>query len=141
MGATLTYYYHLVEPGTFMYHCHVEATEHMQMGMLGNLYVRRGPGRTVRSGTCAAGTETCTQFAYNDGDGSTGYDVEYALQLGGFDPDSTTQLERPAAALRAHVGPLPDDQRPRLPGHHQCRAPLAGSRWRTAASCPRRSRR
>ena len=27
-------------PGTYMYHCHVEATEHMQMGMLGNLYVR-----------------------------------------------------------------------------------------------------
>ncbi len=23
-----------------MYHCHVEATEHMQMGMLGNLYVQ-----------------------------------------------------------------------------------------------------
>jgi hypothetical protein len=39
-GASLTYYYNLVEPGTFMYHCHVEATEHMQMGMLGNLYVR-----------------------------------------------------------------------------------------------------
>ena len=29
-------------PGTYMYHCHVEATEHMQMGMLGNLYVRPG---------------------------------------------------------------------------------------------------
>ena len=29
----------------------------------------------------------CTQFAYNDGDGSTGYDVEYPLQLGSFDPD------------------------------------------------------
>jgi FtsP/CotA-like multicopper oxidase with cupredoxin domain len=40
MGATLTYFYNVVEPGTYMYHCHVEATEHMQMGMLGNLYVR-----------------------------------------------------------------------------------------------------
>ena len=39
-GASITYYYKLVEPGTFMYHCHVEATEHMQMGMIGNLYVR-----------------------------------------------------------------------------------------------------
>ena len=28
-----------------MYHCHVEATEHMQMGMLGNLMC--GPGRTA----------------------------------------------------------------------------------------------
>ncbi len=48
MGATLTYYYHLVGPGTFMYHCHVEATEHMQMGMLGNLYVRAAQARSTR---------------------------------------------------------------------------------------------
>ncbi len=85
MGATLTYYYNLVEPGTFMYHCHVEATEHMQMGMLGNLYVRAAQNGTPL-GSCAGGAP-CTQFAYNDGDGSTGFDVEYALQLGSFDPD------------------------------------------------------
>lgn len=83
MGATLTYYYNLQDPGTYMYHCHVEATEHMQMGMLGNLYVRAAQAGPL--GTCGGGP--CTQFAYNDGDGSTGYDVEYALQLGGFDPD------------------------------------------------------
>ncbi len=45
MGASLTYFYNLVDPGTFMYHCHVEATEHMQMGMLGNLYVRPAQNR------------------------------------------------------------------------------------------------
>ena len=39
-GFSFTYYYNIVEVGTFMYHCHVEAPEHMQMGMLGNLYVR-----------------------------------------------------------------------------------------------------
>ncbi len=39
MGATLTYYYNAKDAGTYMYHCHVEATEHMQMGMLGNLFV------------------------------------------------------------------------------------------------------
>lgn len=27
------------------------------------------------------------KFVYNDGDGSTGYDVEYALQIHGFDPN------------------------------------------------------
>jgi len=84
MGASLTYYYHLVEPGTFMYHCHVEATEHMQMGMLGNLYVRPAQNGTSYEYPPLSG-KTYTQFAYNDGDGSTGYDVEYALQLGGFD--------------------------------------------------------
>lgn len=83
MGATLTYYYHLVVPGTYMYHCHVEASEHMQMGMLGNLYVRAAQSGPL--GSCRSGP--CTQFAYNDGDGSTGFDKEYALQLGSFDPE------------------------------------------------------
>jgi FtsP/CotA-like multicopper oxidase with cupredoxin domain len=84
-GASLTYFYNLAEPGTFIYHCHVEATEHMQMGMLGNLYVRPRQNGTAL-GTCAGGA-ACTKFVYNDGDGLTGYDVEYALQLGSFDPD------------------------------------------------------
>src|SRR3990172_7739891 len=50
MGATLTYYYNNVEPGTFIYHCHVEAAEHMQMGMLGNLYVRAAQDGTLVGG-------------------------------------------------------------------------------------------
>ncbi len=79
-GATLTYFYHLVGPGTYMYHCHVEATEHMQMGMLGNLYVR--PAQNGNTTLYPSGL-----YAYNDGDGTTGYDVEAALQLGSFDPE------------------------------------------------------
>jgi len=39
-GTTFVYYYQPMKPGTFFWHCHVEASEHMQMGMLGNLYVR-----------------------------------------------------------------------------------------------------
>ena len=54
MGASLTYYYNLQDPGTYMYHCHVEATEHMQMGMLGNLYVRPAQNGTPL-GVCAGG--------------------------------------------------------------------------------------
>jgi FtsP/CotA-like multicopper oxidase with cupredoxin domain len=105
MGATLTYYYKLVEPGTYMYHCHVEATEHMQMGMLGNLYVRAAQSwegypagaPTVPIGNLGLNDGVCNTadddtnvpcgYAYNDQDGSTAYDVEYPLQLGGFDPD------------------------------------------------------
>ena len=41
IGSTFTYYYKVLDPGTYMYHCHIEATEHMQMGMPGNLYVIR----------------------------------------------------------------------------------------------------
>ena len=86
MGASLTYYYNLQDPGTYMYHCHVEATEHMQMGMLGNLYVRPAQNGVFYEYPVASG-RSYDQFAYNDGDGSTGYDVEKALQLGSFDPE------------------------------------------------------
>ena len=77
MGASLTYYYKLNDPGTYMYHCHMEATEHMQMGMLGNLYVTPKQDGTLLNGY--------TKFVYNDGDGSTGYNKGYPLQLGGMD--------------------------------------------------------
>lgn len=81
MGASLTYYYKLNDPGTYMYHCHVEATEHMEMGMLGSLYVR-----SAQDGTpYLYNGKTYTRFAYNDGDGSTGYDVDYPIQISGFD--------------------------------------------------------
>jgi len=69
MGSSLTYFYHVVEPGTFLYHCHVEATEHMQMGMLGNLYVSPALG---------------ANYAYNDL--ATAFDREFPIQIHAFDP-------------------------------------------------------
>ena len=82
MGSSFTYYYKLNDPGTYMYHCHMEATEHMQMGMLGNLYITplqdNGPPRLYDG-------KTYSKFVFNDGDGSTGYDVAKALQLGSMD--------------------------------------------------------
>jgi FtsP/CotA-like multicopper oxidase with cupredoxin domain len=99
-GASLTYFYELVEPGTFLYHCHVEATEHMQMGMLGNLYVRASqswlgyPTNGIQAGNPAECDASGDQFpgvpcgyAYNDQDGTTAFDREFPLQLGGWDPD------------------------------------------------------
>lgn len=85
MGASLTYYYNIAEPGTYMYHCHVEATEHMQMGMLGNIYVKPAQNGTTLSDPDGSG-RSYNQFVYNDGDGSTGYDVEFPIQIGAFDP-------------------------------------------------------
>jgi FtsP/CotA-like multicopper oxidase with cupredoxin domain len=92
MGFTLTYYYNVVEPGTYMYHCHVEATEHMQMGMLGNLYVRpnqnkTGAGTGVPIAQLGGNTDPNAPYGYvyNDGDGSTAYDKEYPIQIGSFD--------------------------------------------------------
>jgi len=89
MGATLTYYYKNVEPGTYMYHCHVEAAEHMQMGMLGSLYVRAAQDKTTPGQPVCSGSPFLHQaglrYAYNDCDGSTRYNVDYALQIGSFD--------------------------------------------------------
>lgn len=98
MGSSLTYYYNVVRPGTYMYHCHVEAAEHMQMGMLGNLYVNAAqnklPVGTNLNGfihdVYAPGHQKAGEnfeYAYNDGDGSTFYDVDFPLQLGSFDPE------------------------------------------------------
>jgi FtsP/CotA-like multicopper oxidase with cupredoxin domain len=85
MGSTMTYYYNIVHPGTYIWHCHVEATEHMQMGMLGNLYVLPAQDGIELEFPPGSG-RTYTKFCYNDGDGSTGYDVTYPLQVEAFDP-------------------------------------------------------
>ena len=90
MGATLTYYYNIVEPGTYIYHCHVEATEHMEMGMLANLYVHPGQDVTGYGGdpnTVAGrkGGPGPWGYTYNDNDGTTGWDVEKAIQVSSFD--------------------------------------------------------
>lgn len=85
---SFTFYYRPLNAGTYMFHCHQEAAEHMQMGMLGNLYVR------PRQNKLADGTKFANNFihhtnytyAYNDGDGSTKYDVEFPIQIEGFDP-------------------------------------------------------
>lgn len=81
MGSSLSYFYNVTEPGTFLYHCHVEATEHMQMGMLGQIYVRPAQDGTLKT----YNGKNYTRFVYNDGDGSTGYNKSYALQLSSFD--------------------------------------------------------
>jgi len=94
-GATLTYYYQAKDAGTYMYHCHVEAAEHMQMGMLGNLYVRPRQNHcetiaddpALPGSVCPGSHVAGDMYAYNDGDGTTRYDVEYPIQIGSFDPD------------------------------------------------------
>ncbi len=88
MAASLTYYYNARDAGTYMYHCHVEAAEHMQMGMLGNLFVRPRQNKCLTNGTtCPPGHVDGNLYAFNDGDGSTRYDVEVPIQVGSFDPD------------------------------------------------------
>lgn len=87
MGASITYYYLVKQPGTYLYHCHVEATEHMQMGMLGNLYVRPKQNKLPDGTTFPNGYvhHTGDTYVYNDNDGSTAYDKEYPIQIATMD--------------------------------------------------------
>src|SRR5579885_921005 len=133
IGGSFTYYYLAPDAGTYFWHCHITPPEHLQMGMVGQLYVRprqdrvpvggdlytylgyqNGIGlptgtapdlRTVCnpaadilcSATMPAVNTGATQgldklgnpqrYLYNDGDGSTAYDVDYPIQMHGFDPN------------------------------------------------------
>jgi hypothetical protein len=47
----------------------------------------RLPAGALCNGTSPAGEGTTPNYVYNDGDGSTCYDVEYPIQMHGFDPN------------------------------------------------------
>src|SRR5438105_12727644 len=40
IGGSATYYYMAPDAGTYFYHCHITPPEHLQMGMVGQIYVR-----------------------------------------------------------------------------------------------------
>ena len=132
IGGSFTYYYLSPDAGTYFWHCHITPPEHLQMGMVGQLYVRPRQNRVPSGGNlytylgyqngigvpalsvdlrtacnpssdilCSAsmpavntgatqGTDKLgnpQKYTYNDGDASTAYDVEYPLQIHGFDPN------------------------------------------------------
>src|SRR6266446_2917766 len=119
IGASFTYYYLAPDAGTYFWHCHITPPEHLQMGMVGQLYVRPRQNRVapganlytaratqdtdLRTACVSANDILCSNplpiantgtthtagatYAYNDGDGSTFYNVEYPVQIHGFDPN------------------------------------------------------
>jgi hypothetical protein len=68
-----------------MYHCHVEDVEHVQMGMTGLVFVRPlqdkyGAGPLVPQSRNGGLPSSPNQgYLYNDGNGSTAFDREYAM--------------------------------------------------------------
>jgi len=50
IAASATYYYLAPDAGTYFWHCHITPPEHLQMGMVGQLYVRPRQNR-VPAGT------------------------------------------------------------------------------------------
>ncbi len=118
IGGSFTYYYLAPDAGTYFWHCHITPPEHLQMGMVGQIYVRPRQNRVPSGNSLFAALQqqeldprtacnsaddiVCTNplpptnnvqraptgnYAYNDGDGSTYYDVEYPIQIHGFDPN------------------------------------------------------
>jgi FtsP/CotA-like multicopper oxidase with cupredoxin domain len=133
IGGSFTYYYLAPDAGTYFWHCHITPPEHLQMGMVGQIFVRPrqnrvpvgtslytalaeqngvapssqpkdlrtvcNPGGDILCSTNMPAVNTGVsqavdpltgqpyKYAYNDGDGSTAYDVEYPLQIHGFDPN------------------------------------------------------
>jgi FtsP/CotA-like multicopper oxidase with cupredoxin domain len=76
VGRDLSYFYRPHDAGTYMYHCHFEDVEHVQMGMTGMVFVRPKQNKIALAGNPAG-----TKYAYNDGDGSTRYDREFAFMI------------------------------------------------------------
>lgn len=67
ISSDFTYYYKPHAPGTYMYHCHFEDVEHVQMGMTGVIFVQ--PAMNTSS----------NKYVYNDA--STRYDREFVMFL------------------------------------------------------------
>jgi FtsP/CotA-like multicopper oxidase with cupredoxin domain len=127
IGGSFTYYYLAPDAGTYFWHCHITPPEHLQMGMVGQLFVRPrqnrvpsgsslyqasvlqqndlrtacNPGLPAADILCSAplpvanngatqGTDASGnlfKYVYNDGDGSTRYDIDVPIQIHGFDPN------------------------------------------------------
>ena len=76
VGRDLSYFYRPHDAGTYMYHCHFEDVEHVQMGMTGMVFIRPKQNKVA-----VGGNPVGTKYAYNDGDGSTRYDREFAFMV------------------------------------------------------------
>jgi hypothetical protein len=61
IGASFTYYYLAPDAGTYFWHCHITPPEHLQMGMVGQLYVR------PRQDRIAPGGDLYTYLGYQNG--------------------------------------------------------------------------
>ena len=54
IGGSFTYYYLAPDAGTYFWHCHITPPEHLQMGMVGQLYVRPRQNRVLTGGSLYA---------------------------------------------------------------------------------------
>jgi hypothetical protein len=72
IGGSFTYYYLAPDAGTYFWHCHITPPEHLQMGMVGQLYVRPRQDRVPPGGNLY------TYLGYQNGIGVTTPDLRTA---------------------------------------------------------------
>jgi hypothetical protein len=103
IAASFTYYYLAPDAGTYFWHCHITPPEHLQMGMVGQLYVRPRQNRVGSSTTLGAALlaqESDLRTACRRaGDGATP-----AIATGAAPPDILCSNPVPAVATTATGG-------------------------------------
>ncbi len=100
-GRVFTYVYRPRDPGTYMYHCHVEDVEHVHMGMNGLVFVRPTMG---------------PKFVYNDAIDRLRPRVR-DVPLRGVGGVALGRRAHPVAGVERLPGRLQPAQRASLPGH------------------------
>ena len=104
---TITYYFKAKNPGTFLYHCHVDTPEHIQMGMYGSLIIYPSMESLNSEGIhknsdgiwyfnsepldLVPKTATNRNFAYNNP--YSYYDKEYIMLLSDIDSEWHKTIE------------------------------------------------
>jgi hypothetical protein len=100
IGASFTYYYLAPDAGTYFWHCHITPPEHLQMGMVGQLYVR------PRQDRVPAGKSLYTYLGFQNGIGlgtrtvadlRTECNPKTDILCSATMPSSTNTVNRPAA--------------------------------------------
>ncbi len=102
IGASFTYYYLAPDAGTYFWHCHITPPEHLQMGMVGQIYVRPRQNRVPQ------GKNLYTYLGYQNGIGlpaNTAADLRTVcnpatdILCSATMPSDTQSATRPAAGL------------------------------------------
>src|SRR6202043_3788972 len=126
IGGSFTYYYLAPDAGTYFWHCHITPPEHLEMGMVGQLYVRprqnRVPAGTDLFNAVAAPAGTAVTY----GDGTVGLsqqsDLRTACYSNGqselYDPTIGGTVAAPTAPTTAIMASVPSPAAPPVTTPH-----------------------
>ena len=105
IGGSATYYYLAPDAGTYFYHCHITPPEHLQMGMVGQLYVRPRENRIPAGTTLYSIVSGNVQMQANGTVSGVGMQSDLRTACPGTGP---TPIATPAQPNGAPAGASPD---------------------------------